>query len=106
MGWRGPGQPRNPSSSDGGHPDRPADDHHTASARIGPQDTVNAAVTVGRSRGARVAVAVYDRQLGTVYAGGEANASYPSTSLVKDGFHRNQAAGGRAGEGDPGPPRI
>ena len=51
--------------------------------RIGPQDTVNAAVTVGRSRGARVAVAVYDRQLGTVYAGGEADASYPSASLVK-----------------------
>jgi hypothetical protein len=51
--------------------------------RIGPQDTVNAAVTVGQSRGARVAVAVYDRQTGTVYAGGEADSSYPSASLVK-----------------------
>ena len=51
--------------------------------RIGPQDTVNAAVAVGQSRGARVAVAVYDRQTGTVYAGGEADASYPSASLVK-----------------------
>ena len=51
--------------------------------RIGPQDTVNAAVAVGQSRGARVAVAVYDRQTGTVYADGEADASYPSASLVK-----------------------
>src|SRR5262245_2906346 len=51
--------------------------------RIGPQDTVNAAVTIGKSRGARVAVAVYDRQLSMVYVGGDADTSYPSASLVK-----------------------
>jgi hypothetical protein len=48
-----------------------------------PQEAVDAAVAVGRSRGLRAAVAVYDRQTETIFAAGDMDGAYASASVVK-----------------------
>jgi hypothetical protein len=63
-----------------------------------PSEAVAHAVTVGRSRGERVAAAVLDRRTGTFYGAGDVDYGFASASVVKTFIAARLLADGKASD--------